>query len=200
MAFNINEFVTGGLKFGGARPTLFNVVITFPSNIAGVSVEAIERIQFLCRASSVPASSIASVPVPYFGRQVKVAGDRTFSDWSVTIMNDEDYVVRNAFEAWHNSINSIISNRRADNTSGESAVDGSGYKGTAYVQQYSKNGDIIKQYRFDNIFPVNVDEMGLDWDATNTIQTFGVTFAYDWWIPITEANQLVNNPTIPVEL
>ena len=199
MAFNINEFVTGGLKFGGARPTLFNVVITFPSNIAGVSVEAIERIQFLCRASSVPASSIASVPVPYFGRQVKVAGDRTFSDWSVTIMNDEDYVVRNAFEAWHNSINSIISNRRADNTSGESAVDGSGYKGTAYVQQYGKNGDIIKQYRFDNIFPVNVDEMGLDWDATNTIQTFGVTFAYDWWIPIAEVNQLVNNESIPVE-
>ncbi len=199
MAFNINQFVTNGLKFGGARPTLFNVDITFPNSIPGVSNEAVSKLQFLCRASSVPASSIASVPVPYFGRQVKVAGDRTFSDWSVTIMNDEDYIVRNSFEAWHNSINSIIANRRANNAIGESAIQGGGYKGTATVNQFSKDGKKIKTYIFANIFPISVDEMALDWDATNTIQTFGVTFAYDWWIPIAEVNQLVNNESIPVE-
>lgn len=198
MAFNINQFVTNGLKFGGARPTLFGVSITFP-DVDGVTGEAVERLQFNCRSSSIPASTIASIPVPYFGRQVKVAGDRTFSDWSVTVMNDEDYNIRNAFEAWHNSINTIISNRRASGVAGESAVVGSGYKGTAFVTHYGKAGDVIKQYRFDNIFPVNVDEMALDWDASNQVQTFGVTFAYDWWVPITESNQLVNNPPIPVE-
>lgn len=198
MAFNINQFVTSGLKFGGARPTLFSVAITFP-DVDGVTTEAVERLQFNCRSSSIPASTIASIPVPYFGRQVKVAGDRTFADWSVTIMNDEDYNIRNSFEAWHNSINTIISNRRVDNAAGESAVSGSGYKGTAYVQHYGKSGGVIKQYRFENIFPISVDEMALDWDATNQVQTFGVTFAYDWWIPITESNDLVNNPPIPVE-
>jgi hypothetical protein len=172
--------------------------MTFP-DVSGLTDEAIGRFRFVCRASSIPASSIASIPVPYFGRTVKVAGDRTFSDWSVTVMNDEDYTVRNAFEAWHNGINSIVSNRRADNVKDESAAAG-GYKGEAVVQQFGKNGVVIKAYRFVNIFPVNVDEMGLDWEATNTIQTFGVTFAYDWWEPIAEANSLVNNPQIPVEL
>lgn len=198
MAFNINQFVTNGLKFGGVRPTLFNVSMTFP-DVAGINSEAPVKLQFVCRASSIPASTIASVPVPYFGRQVKVAGDRTFADWSVTIMNDEDYIVRNSFEAWHNAINSIVSNRRADNAVGESAIAGSGYKGVAVVQQFGKDGNVIKAYQFENIFPISVDEMALDWDATNQIQTFGVTFAYDWWIPITEVNQLVNNESIPVE-
>ena len=198
MAFNINEFVTGGLKFGGVRPTLFNVKITFPNSIPGLSNEAVSKLQFVCRASSIPASTIASIPVPYYGRQVKVAGDRTFTDWSVTIMNDEDYIVRNSFEAWHNTINTIVSNRRADNAIGESAGS-TGYKGTAVVQQFSKDGSTIKSYVFENIFPTNIDEMRLDWDATNQIQTFGVTFAYDWWVPFAEVNQLVNNSPITVE-
>lgn len=196
MAFNINEFVTGGLEFGGVRPTLFDVAITFP-RIPAATEAMLRKINFTCRASSVPASTIAPVEVPYFGRKVKVAGDRTFADWSVTVMNDEDYTVRNAFESWHNYINTIIGNRRI--LVGESAITGEGYKGTAFVNQYSKTGEIIKQYRFDNIFPVSVEEMALDWDSTNQIQTFGVTFAYDWWVPFTEVNQIAGNPQINVE-
>jgi hypothetical protein len=113
-------------------------------------------------------------------------------------MNDEDYSVRNAFEAWHNNVNTIVGNRRvvADNPS-------AGYKGTAVVRQYSKRGtfggdrDFIKSYTFVNIFPVNVEEMGLDWEAQNTIQTFGVTFAYDYWVPAVNNIGLEGGPVSP---
>lgn len=183
MAFNIDTFISRGLVKGGARPSLFDVEVVFPTEIEGLpgggGAEVTDRIRFTCRASSIPASTISPVPISYFGREVKVAGDRSFADWSVTIMNDEDYIVRNAFEAWHNNINSIVSNRRLTSPNG--------YKGTATVRQYSKSGDpaYIKAYTFYDIFPINLDEMALDWEATNQIQTFGVTFAYNYWEPLT---------------
>lgn len=182
MPFNVNQFISNGIVRGGARPSLFDVQIDFPpglQNLPGGGAPAIrEKIRFTCQATSIPASTVASVDVPYFGRTIKVNGDRTFADWSVTIMNDEDYLVRNAFEAWHNNINTIISNRRLTTANG--------YKATATVRHYSKDGinASIKSYLFSGIFPVNVEEMGLDWDATNRIQTFGVTFAYDYWEPL----------------
>jgi hypothetical protein len=180
MAFNINDFLGNGLTRGGARPSLFDVVMTFPGDLGeagSVGVEALSKLRFTCRATSIPASTIGEVAVPYFGRQIKLAGDRVFANWSVTVMNDEDYSVRDAFEVWHNSINTIISNRKT-------GIAPNGYKsGIATVTQYSKEGSAIKQYDFINIFPLNLDEMGLDWDATNQIQTFGVTFAYDYWVP-----------------
>ena len=198
MAFNIDNFVNNGLRHGGARPTLFDVVVTFPAALQGVPSGALEKLRFTARATSIPASTIAPVEVPYFGRNVKVAGDRSFADWSVTVMNDEDYSVRNAFEAWHNNVNTIVSNRRLvpDNPRG-------GYKGTAVVRQYSKRGtlggdtDFIKAYQFVNIFPINVEEMGMDWDAVNTIQTFGVTFSYDYWVPVVNNIGLEGGPVSP---
>lgn len=181
MAFNIDSFLGRGLVNGGARPSLFDVEIVFPPSLqdlpGGGIPEIADRIRFTCRATSIPASTVASVDVPYFGRVIKVNGDRTFADWSVTVMNDEDYLVRNAFEAWHNNINTIVSNRRLTAPNA--------YKATAIVRHYSKDGrSDIKSYRFLGLFPTNVEEMGLDWDATNTIQTFGVTFAYDYWEPL----------------
>lgn len=197
MAFNINNFVNNGLRHGGARPTLFDVIVTFPTALQGIGSGASEKLRFTCRATSIPASTVAPVDVPYFGRTIKVAGDRTFADWSVTVMNDEDYSVRNAFEAWHNNLNTIESNRRlvADNPR-------NGYKGTATVRQYSKRGtlggdDFIRAYQFVNLFPINVDEMALDWEATNTIQTFGVTFSYDYWVPLTNNIGLEGGPVSP---
>jgi hypothetical protein len=181
MAFNIQNFVNGGLRYGGARPTLFDVDIQFPAGL-NVNGEIRRKLQFTARATSIPASTVASVDVPYFGRTIKVAGDRSFADWSITVMNDEDYSVRSAFEAWHNAINSIVGNKR------ELRVELPGqdsYKQTAVVRHFPKSGDsIMRAYSFFNIFPVQVDEMALDWEAQNQIQTFGVTFAYDYWIPL----------------
>jgi len=196
MPFNIDTFVNNGLRHGGARPTLFDVIVTFPVGLKDIPSGVVEKLRFTARATSIPASTVASVDVPYFGRTVKVAGDRTFADWSVTIMNDEDYSVRNAMEAWHNNINTIVSNRRvvADNPS-------AGYKGTAIVTHYPKQGiGLIKQYAFENIFPVQVDEMALDWEAQNTIQTFGVTFAYDYWVPLVQTDANLSGGPVSSEI
>lgn len=180
MAFNISNFLGNGLTGGGARPSLFEVFMSFP-NIGDIPTDVENKLRFTCRATSIPASTVSSVDVPYFGRTIKLAGDRTFADWNVTIMNDEDYTVRNAFEAWHNAINSIVSNLRTL----DSTASGGGFKQNATVNQYSKEGGIIKSYTFNGMFPVSVGEMELDWEASNRIQTFGVTFAYDYWEPIT---------------
>jgi len=183
MPFNINEFVSRGLPLGGARPTLFDVAIKFPQGAGfGAATSSGERqLSFVCKASSVPASNIAAIDVGYFGRKVKVSGDRTFDDWDVTVMNDEDYVVRRAFEEWHSAINSIVPNLKVAIQPGEAAP--TGYKGIATVNHYGKRGEVIAQYQFVNIFPTNVAAMGLDWDSTNQVQTFTVRFAYDYWLP-----------------
>lgn len=174
MAFNINDFKSRGLTLGGARPSLFQVTIN--PNI-GEDQATIDKFVFTCRASEVPAATIDPVNVPYFGRQIKLAGDRTFADWTVTVMNDEDYLVRNMFEDWSNQINQFVGNVKllAANT----------YKNTdAYVTQFSKDGTAIRSYQFVGIFPTTVSNMALDWDNTNAIQTFDVTFSYDYWVPI----------------
>jgi len=182
--FNINEFIANGLPLGGARPTLFDVQVTFPNGQGFTAPElakAPERLRFTCNASSIPPSIIGSVDVGYFGRFVKVSGDRRYENWSVNVLNDEDYIVRKSFELWHNAINDTIENRKMAAQPGESSA--AGYKGTAIINQYSKTGKIIARYTMVNIFPIALEGMNLSWDAQNQIQTFGVTFAYDYWLP-----------------
>lgn len=180
--FNIEQFKTQGLTYGGARPTLFQVELVTPfASQSGATA----KFSFACRASQVPPSSIESINVPYFGRKVKVAGDRTFPDWSVTIMNDEDFLVRNMFEQWSNYINSHVGNLKT--------LVGNTYKSNdALVTQFSKDGDAIKSYRFASIWPNEVGAMELDWDSTNTIQNFPVTFSYDYWEPITTSGLIID--------
>jgi hypothetical protein len=174
MAFNINQFKSRGLTKGGVRPSLFQVQIN--PNI-GEDAVTLDKFTFTCRASEIPAATVESINVPYFGRQIKLAGDRTFADWNVTVMNDEDYLVRNMFEDWSNQINQLVGNVKL--------LPGNTYKNTdALVTQFSKDGVPIRAYNFVGIFPIQVSNMGLDWDNTNTIQTFDVTFAYDYWVPV----------------
>lgn len=174
MAFNINDFKSRGLTKGGVRPSLFQVELN--PNI-GEDSATMEKFVFTCRASEVPAATVDQIEVPYFGRKIKLAGDRTFDNWSVTVMNDEDYLVRNMFEDWSNQINQLAGNIKL--------LPANSYKATdAIVTQFSKDGSKIRAYQFVGIFPISVAAMGLDWDSTNTIQTFDVTFAYDYWLPI----------------
>lgn len=174
MSFNINAFRSNGLTKGGARPSLFRVIMSTPF---GSESGALEKFTFTCRASEIPAATISSVDVPYFGRKIKLAGDREFADWSVTVMNDEDYLVRNMFEDWSNQMNQLVGNRKL--------LAANSYKDTdAVVEQFGKDGELIRAYNFVGIFPVNIGAMGVDWDSTNTIQTFDVTFAYDYWVPV----------------
>ena len=169
MAFNVNEF-SGALKGGGARSSLFQVNITNPANGIADSI-----VPFMTKGAQVPAATLGTIEVPYFGRQVKIAGNRTYAEWAPTIINDEDMSIRNAMEQWNHSINSIQGNLRATGGSSPSL-----YKASAQVTQFSKTGEILRVYDFIGLYPSEVGTIELAWDA-ETIQEYTVTFQYDYW-------------------
>jgi hypothetical protein len=166
MSFNINEFKSQ-LVGGGARPTLFQVQILNP-----VDPAADFKVPFMVRAAGIPGSTVGQYEVPYFGRNIKYAGDRTFEDWTITVINDEDFAVRNAMEAWSNAINTHDSNVRALPQD---------YKSNAIITQFSKDGDPLRSYVFEGMFPVSIDQIDMDWGTVDAIEEFGVTFSYDFW-------------------
>ena len=182
MAFNINSFRSQGLKFDGARPTLFEIRVDFPTLASNGTAES-NRLKFLAYAANIPESSIEAIEVPYFGRTIKLDGNRTFQDWTINVLNDEDFAVRASFEAWMNGINTHVSNRK------DPAFGGLKYKSSATVYQLSKEiegADVesaIKAYTFSGMFPRSLSPIRLDWSQTNQIETFDVTFAYDYWVP-----------------
>lgn len=165
MAFNINE-MRSQLVYGGARQNLFQVRINNPANASGDL-----KTPFMVQAAQIPESQLGVIPVFYFGRQMKLAGDRTFGDWTVTVINDEDFLIRNAMEEWSNRINRLERNVRDINR----------YKSNATVIQYAKDGTKIREYKFNGIFPSIISPIDLDWASTDQIESFQVTFSYDYW-------------------
>ena len=182
----INDFKSK-LAGGGARPNLFEVSIPNLPDAAKNSSPAAtlnnETFQFLCKATNMPASNVASIDVPFRGRIFKVAGDRTIDNWSVTVINDEDFTLRNAFEAWMNAI------AKLDNNTG--ATNPASYMTDAFVTQLGRGGkernskknqsgnsaSALKTYKFVDIFPVNVSAIDLSYDSSDTIEEFTVEFA-----------------------
>jgi hypothetical protein len=192
--FNISTFKTRGLTLGGARPALFEVYLGIPDGVAA-DAESADKFRFTCRAAQLPAATISAIDVGYFGRKIKVAGDRTFADWTVTVMNDEDFIVRAMFEKWSNSLNRLESNVR-DIAYSENEND---YKAQMNVIQYGKDGSIVRAYDIVGAFPTSVDAITLDWDTQNQIETFQVTFAYDYWLPAYEdANLYLADAVTPI--
>lgn len=171
-SFNVQEF-RAQMTGDGARPNLFNCELPFLGNLLGT---ASIKYNFMCRAAQLPGSTVNQVPVNYFGRELKFAGNRTFTEWTVTIINDEDFVVRNAFELWMSRLNSHVSNLRADNY-----VSPAQYQQDGIVTQFGKDDSIIKVYKFVGMFPIDISPIELDWGANDTIEEYAVTFAYQWW-------------------
>ena len=131
----------------------------------------------MAKSAQLPGSSIGTVPVYYFGRELKFAGNRTFPDWTLSIINDEDFTIRNSLESWLNAINSHQGNLRD-----AGATSSSGYTVEATVNQYSKlGGDPIKSYTFVGMFPIDISPIELDWGSNDSIEEFSVTFAYQYW-------------------
>ncbi|CAB4182204.1 tail tube protein [uncultured Caudovirales phage] len=182
--FNISTFKSRGLTLGGARPALFEVFLRVPDGV-GADQSSADKFRFTCSAAQLPAASTASIPVGYFGRKINIAGDRTFTDWSVTIMNDEDFLVRSMFEKWSNSLNRLEANVRDPAYSGNE----NSYKTDLSVIQYGKDGTAIREYHIIGAFPTSIDAISLNWDSASSIETFGVTFSYDYWLP---ANESIN--------
>lgn len=170
MAFNIQE-IRSQLVLGGARNSLFQVQIANPANGAGDV-----KVPFMVKAAQIPASTLGMIEVPYFGRKIKIAGDRTFAEWTVTVINDEDFLIRNAMEQWMHSINSHAGNIREFGSASPLL-----YKSNAQITQFSKTGVPIREYTFNGMFPTEVSTIEMAWETTDTIEEFTVTFQYDFW-------------------
>ena len=161
------------LTGGGARSNLFEVELSFPS---AVSVEGLNDIlnkaRFLVKTAALPASNIAPIEIPFRGRVLKIAGDRTFDTWSITVLNDTDFSIRSAFEKWMNFINRV-----SDNTGSTNAED---YQADAYVYQLDRDGSTLRSYRFYDTFPTQVGPIELSYDAQG-VQEFTVELQVQYW-------------------
>ena len=168
------------LTGGGARPNLFEVQLeTFPPGITGANWDA-DKFQYMCKAAQLPASTIASIDVPFRGRTFKVAGDRTIDVWTVTVINDEDFKLRRAFEAWSEHIAKLSNNLGATNPSS--------YMSNATVYQLGRGStinstsnvgsesSILAAYNFVDIFPTSVSSIDVSYDSSDTIEEFTVEF------------------------
>jgi len=173
MAFNVNQF-RSQLQGDGARPNLFEVTMPFP--VFSLPGNAQTKLTFMCKTAQLPGSTLGVVPMQYFGRELKFVGNRTFADWTITIINDEDFIVRNAFERWMNGINSHNLNVR-------NPVAGTpiGYSVDGQVLQFGKTGNRIKQYNFVGMFPTDLTPIDVDWGSNDAIEEFSVTLTYQWW-------------------
>ena len=134
------------------------------------------KLTFMCKTAQLPGATIGSVPVQYFGRELKFAGNRTFADWTINVINDEDFIIRNAFERWMNGINSHNLNVR-----NPLALAPLGYTVDGDVRQFGKTGNTLKRYKFVGLYPTDLSPIDVDWGANDTIEEFTVTLSYQWW-------------------
>jgi hypothetical protein len=173
MAFSVNEF-RSQMTGDGARPNLFEVSMPFPSFASPANAQT--KLTFMCKTAQLPGSTVGVVPVNYFGRELKFVGNRTFADWTISVINDEDFIVRNAFERWMNGINSHNFNVR-----NPLALAPLGYSVDAEVSQFGKQGNTLKKYRFVGVYPTDITPIDVDWGSNDTIEEFSVTLTYQWW-------------------
>ena len=160
------------LAGGGTRPNLFEVEIAFPEVIA-IDNDVKEKSRFLVKAAALPASNITPIDVNFRGRILKIAGDRTFDTWTITVLNDVDFSIRSAFEKWMNLINKM------SDATGEQ--DPAVYQPDAYVHQLDRDGSTLRTYKFHDVFPTQISQIDLSYESTDQIEEFTVEFQVQWW-------------------
>lgn len=186
----------GKMIGGGTRSNLFEVELYFPDEaIPQDSTKDIlsDKSRFLVKASALPASNISNIAVPFRGRNLKIAGDRTFDPWSITVINDTDFVIRNAFERWMN-----IMNKHEDNAG---LTDPTSYQQDLYVRQLGRSEvagsnpvssatvPVLKQYKFLGAFPTLVSAIDLSYENTDAIEEFTVELQYQWYDALDSSGQ-----------
>src|SRR6056300_1190625 len=152
------------LSGGGARPNLFRAFINFPEYVGGDTATT----SFLCKAAQLPASVTNVIEVPFRGRQLKIAGDRTFETWTVTVINDTDFAIRDAMERWMNGINSHNANTGFN--------DPAEYQTDLSVEQLDKDGIVLKTYNFRSCFPTSIAAIELSYETVDAVEEFTVEF------------------------
>ena len=168
MAFDLDSF-RNKMQDGGARPSLFEMEINFPLASSGASTE---NARFLTKVSEIPGSTVGVITVPYFGRQLKVAGDRTFATLSVTVLNDESYTLRAKFEQWMDKI------ARHEVSIGSTRLDF--YQVDLALRQLKRSGGTSAVYNFISAFPTALGTIALDW-SSEAIEEYTVEFQYQYW-------------------
>ena len=172
---------------GGARPNMFEVNITLPEQIAP-NGDISQDMRFLVKGAEIPAAVIGNIPVPFRGRVLPVAGDRTFNPWTVTVINDAQFNIRDAMEQWSNLINDLQFDvgdiNPADYQTKAEVFQLSRQSQGSGGQSSGKGGEIIqtlRTYNFEGIYPTEVSSIALDYGATDQIEEFQVTFNYLFW-------------------
>ena len=181
MAFAVSEFKSA-LKQGGARSSLFNVEFQYPSTLTA-RPNPPNQAGFLVKATTIPASTIGSYDVFYHGKTIHVAGDRSFDTWDTTIINDEDFGIRNTLEKWMSAISDHSLNTRDKGVFNTSQGDVAKYKSTVKVTQFSKAGEELRSYRFKGAWPSSLSTINLDWGSQD-IEEYTCTWMYDSWSAI----------------
>ena len=161
---NVSTF-RGKLVNDGARPNLFEVTITDITSVWNGT-----GLQYFAKASQIPGQTIGIVPVTYMGRQIKLAGNRTFADFTMTVINDEGYEIRSHLENWMHGINGMIDNERTTGQLPDS------YTSTVTVKQINKNGSDGRQYKLFEAWPTDISPITLDWGDNDTVQEYTATF------------------------
>ena len=179
---------------GGARPNLFECELNFPTEAIPFGSEAStisDKTRFLVKAANLPASTLGVIDVPFRGRNLKIAGDRTFDPWTITVINDGDFLIRTAFERWMNLIN------KHEDAAGK--FDPFEYQKDAVVKQFGRASvtgnnppksdetiPVLKQYKFYGVFPTSVSAIDLSYDSSDTIEEFTVDLQVQWWDALDE--------------
>jgi len=176
---SIEEF-KAVLQGGGVRPTMFQVEMTFPDAVVIDPTQSTQEGTYLIKTAQLPAANVGSIMVPFRGRQLKVSGDRTFDDWAVTVTNDVSFNLRKGFEKWSELIQNM------NYALGANVLDD--YFATAIVRQLDRDGNQLRAYKFEGIWPTNVDALDLSFDSTDTVEEYGVTFAVQYWAAIDQGD------------
>jgi hypothetical protein len=173
VAFNVQDFRSKALKYGGASPNLFEVDIKWPWT-------STTRTNYNIKTTFLPASISTSTTVNYLGRVFKFAGERTYPQWTCTFLNDEDFKLRNALERWTDYITGHVKLGRTSTpkTGDDEALN---YQSSASLTQFSKNGNPIKQYTFSGLYPLTLTDIPVSWDTTNAVEEFTATFEYQYY-------------------
>ena len=167
---NINDFKSA-LKGGGARANQFQVTLPFPG-FAAIGGET-RVMSFLCTTTNLPGMTLAEIPVPFRGRNLYIAGDRTIDTWTTTILNDTDFLIRNAFERWMNEINNMSDNSGLENPSD--------YMVDAFVDHLDRAGQVIKSYTFRGMWPLTVAPIELTAAEAGEVESFEITYRYQFF-------------------
>ena len=182
----LSDFKTD-LQYGGARPALFDLTFYIPGQFGGgtrmAGVNGLLNTTFQCNVSAIPPLTVTPIEKQYFGRTVKIPGDIVFGDLSTTIINAEDYKIRNAIEVWMDNINTTV-----DNTG---LSDNESWATSASLRQYGKDGNALIDYDFWDIWPTTITEIALSYDTASDIEQFDVTWAYNYYETVSQGSNVI---------